>query len=245
MAEDENRVPDVSQFSEGYIVVETFRQRGEPSTSDLRVRPVKSEGFPANIRVQCSKAMRKAHPVGTKFRIWVTKRGGMLSTNNRTDYEVVTEEFGASEKASLNVAVDNDAYIAQTSPTSDGDELSRSVGWIMQEPNRLLTKPLGVERPLKSSDTISSFKRCPQVVAWVRLHSEGVCELCNSEAPFRDAYGQPFLEVHHVIALADGGADTVENAVAICPNCHRAAHLSENKAELTMQIYDRVPRLRR
>jgi histidinol dehydrogenase len=30
------------------------------------------------------------------------------------------------------------------------------------------------------------------------------------------------------LVLADGGADTVENAVAVCPNCHRAAHYSKD-----------------
>jgi 5-methylcytosine-specific restriction protein A len=32
------------------------------------------------------------------------------------------------------------------------------------------------------------------------------------------------LEVHHKIRLADGGFDTVENAIAVCPNCHRQCH---------------------
>ncbi|MGH8437576.1 MAG: HNH endonuclease [Pseudomonas sp.] len=31
-------------------------------------------------------------------------------------------------------------------------------------------------------------------------------------------------EVHHKVRLADGGLDTVENAIAVCPNCHRQAH---------------------
>jgi 5-methylcytosine-specific restriction endonuclease McrA len=29
---------------------------------------------------------------------------------------------------------------------------------------------------------------------------------------------------HHVKQLAHGGEDTVENAIAVCPNCHRKAH---------------------
>jgi 5-methylcytosine-specific restriction protein A len=30
--------------------------------------------------------------------------------------------------------------------------------------------------------------------------------------------------VHHRVRLADGGDDTTDNAVALCPNCHRKAH---------------------
>ncbi|WP_256325004.1 HNH endonuclease signature motif containing protein [Nitrosomonas sp. Nm132] len=36
--------------------------------------------------------------------------------------------------------------------------------------------------------------------------------------------GSPYLEVHHKIPLAFGGEDTVVNAIALCPNCHREAH---------------------
>jgi len=44
-------------------------------------------------------------------------------------------------------------------------------------------------------------------------------------APFlRKKDQSPYLEVHHMIQLADGGEDTTENAVALCPNCHRQLH---------------------
>ncbi|WP_163591073.1 HNH endonuclease, partial [Klebsiella variicola] len=36
--------------------------------------------------------------------------------------------------------------------------------------------------------------------------------------------GTPFLEVHHIEWLSNGGEDSVENAIALCPNCHRQAH---------------------
>ena len=36
---------------------------------------------------------------------------------------------------------------------------------------------------------------------------------------------KPFLETHHVIWLADGGDDSIENTVALCPNCHKKMHV--------------------
>jgi 5-methylcytosine-specific restriction protein A len=67
--------------------------------------------------------------------------------------------------------------------------------------------------------------RNPDVVAEVTYRADGRCELCRKLAPFRRAKdGSAYLEVHHLIKLADGGPDTVENAVAICPNCHRKLH---------------------
>ncbi|MHC1750389.1 MAG: HNH endonuclease [Cellulosilyticaceae bacterium] len=53
-----------------------------------------------------------------------------------------------------------------------------------------------------------------------------MCERCGATAPFiRASDGTPYLEVHHKIRLADGGEDTVENAMTVCPNCHRELHL--------------------
>lgn len=37
----------------------------------------------------------------------------------------------------------------------------------------------------------------------------------------------PYLEVHHIKILSHGGSDSVENVVALCPNCHKKIHLLE------------------
>ena len=69
------------------------------------------------------------------------------------------------------------------------------------------------------------FKRNPDVVAEVLHRANGSCEKCGKNAPFnRASNGTPYLEVHHSIRLSDGGDDSVTNAVALCPNCHRKTH---------------------
>jgi len=69
------------------------------------------------------------------------------------------------------------------------------------------------------------FRRNPDVVAEVLIRANGSCERCHMPAPFlRAKDGTPYLEVHHRKKLADGGLDTVKNAIALCPNCHREAH---------------------
>jgi 5-methylcytosine-specific restriction protein A len=72
---------------------------------------------------------------------------------------------------------------------------------------------------------VRDYMRNPDVIAEVLVRAGGVCEVCGNPAPFRRrADGSPYLEVHHKIRLADGGDDTVENAIALCPNCHRQQH---------------------
>jgi len=69
------------------------------------------------------------------------------------------------------------------------------------------------------------YRRNADVIVAVLNHANGVCERCRKPAPFlRKADGTPFLEVHHQTPLAEGGEDTTENALALCPNCHREVH---------------------
>jgi len=71
----------------------------------------------------------------------------------------------------------------------------------------------------------TEYRRNSDVVAEVMIRAAGICEGCFCKAPFiRASDGTPYLEVHHVLPLAEGGDDTVENAEALCPNCHRRKH---------------------
>jgi 5-methylcytosine-specific restriction protein A len=79
--------------------------------------------------------------------------------------------------------------------------------------------------PTKVKAITEVFARNADVVAAVLHRAAGVCERCAKPAPFfRRKDGAPYLEVHHVKLLSDGGEDTVANAIALCPNCHREKH---------------------
>ncbi|SAK92857.1 HNH endonuclease [Caballeronia pedi] len=81
------------------------------------------------------------------------------------------------------------------------------------------------KKPAKVKISIEAFVRNPDVVAAVLIRAGGRCEKCGNLAPFRRRVdGSPFLEVHHIQRLADGGEDSIDNAEALCPNCHRRAH---------------------
>lgn len=79
--------------------------------------------------------------------------------------------------------------------------------------------------PEASYRLVKTYKRNPDVVAEVLFRANGKCESCKKDAPFKRKRDlTPYLEVHHIKQLSSGGEDTVKNAIAVCPNCHRERH---------------------
>ena len=72
---------------------------------------------------------------------------------------------------------------------------------------------------------------------YTKRRANGICQLFEEIAPFKDKKGNPYLENHHIIWLANGGEDTIENTVALCPNCHHKMH-SLNLKEDVKKLQD-------
>lgn len=126
----------------------------------------------------------------------------LLSIENTVIREQLEEQFEDAVSRSL----------------SDNDELRR---------NRL---KMAAEYPEKVQTISYDYRRNSDVVAEVLKRSKGTCDLCHFSAPFLKASdGSPYLEVHHWVTLAEGGQDTVENAGALCPNCHKQSHFGEHR----------------
>ena len=106
--------------------------------------------------------------------------------------------------------------------------------------------PAGAEIPETYVVAGVRHRRLKSVCDAVRRRAGGRCEACGDVASFiRRSDGSPYLEVHHVIPLADGGADTVWNAAGICANCHARCHHGEDNRTYNARLYDLVPELRK
>ena len=79
--------------------------------------------------------------------------------------------------------------------------------------------------PVESIVQTKTFQRNPIIAAYVKKRADGKCQLCGAKAPFIDQNGDPYLECHHIEWLSKGGMDSVDNCVALCPNCHRRMHV--------------------
>jgi 5-methylcytosine-specific restriction enzyme A len=108
-------------------------------------------------------------------------------------------------------------------------ELEKAVEKSLNDDDSSLKKRLELapKIPRKVIALSTAFKRNPDVIAFVLKRAKGKCELCGLDAPFQRLNDTPYLEIHHWITLAEGGEDAVNNAGALCPNCHKNAHFGK------------------
>lgn len=92
---------------------------------------------------------------------------------------------------------------------------------------------VGTDRPTQYIRDGKVYERLPEVRAHVLKRAAGRCELpeCNALGFLKES-GELYLETHHARPLCEGGADTPDNVIALCPNHHREAHFGAKKAEL-------------
>jgi len=64
------------------------------------------------------------------------------------------------------------------------------------------------------------------------LKANGICEFCRQPAPFVDSDGLPYLEIHLIKRVMDGGLAIPENTVLLCPNCHTRIHVRKDPHDL-------------
>jgi len=90
---------------------------------------------------------------------------------------------------------------------------------------------LGSDAPELIYGMISSVKRDEKVRQAVMRRAGGKCERqgCGASRPYLG-----FLDVHHVVGVAT--SDRVWNCVALCPNCHREAHISPESAAINRHL---------
>jgi 5-methylcytosine-specific restriction endonuclease McrA len=178
------------------------------------------------------------------------KPGG---TANFDELEMVVSDHQSGTKAAphpyqfIQYCIKN-GWLERTVPSPDDspilcesrEELEREVNKI----GKIQAVPKGQERPAKIQSRSSDFVRDARVVAFVFQQASDLCECCGGPSPFLRKDGQAYLEIHHVKPLTSGGRDTVDNAVAVCPNCHRELHYGREAQTLTEKLYRNVARLK-
>jgi 5-methylcytosine-specific restriction protein A len=105
----------------------------------------------------------------------------------------------------------------------------------------LLSSSDDIGIPDRALKTRSEFQRDAALRRAILKSANGRCEHCGRQG-FLLQNGLRYLEVHHIIALANDGQDTQANLIALCPEHHREAHFGADAEELEKRFLERVKR---
>lgn len=98
---------------------------------------------------------------------------------------------------------------------------------------------IGSDAPDRRNKVVGTYSRDQKIRKKVKSRAKGKCEFCG-EPGFICTDGTPYLECHHIIALAKDGADRMTNVIALCPKDHREAHFGKRGGELEKKMIRKV-----
>lgn len=125
----------------------------------------------------------------------------------------------------LKLISNNYPIIEQESIESVRHAQIRRINKLNQEELFSIVSNISNPNPTVRTTTVQTYSRSYAISRLRKILANGTCELCNEPAPFNDRNGEPYLESHHIVWLSNGGSDTLENTVALCPNCHKKIHI--------------------
>lgn len=136
-------------------------------------------------------------------------------------FEEMADSAGDSRQAIIFKLIPADVGAAIDEALADVPQDSDSFKKLREAAYAASRMPKGVLPP---QAVTSYFARSKAVRDYALARANGDCENCGKKAPFLTKHSRPFLEVHHIHRLSDGGPDSPSSVAAICPNCHREAH---------------------
>ena len=144
-----------------------------------------------------------------------TAMSGLDLARLNKEYERLWGKGVKSDKSAESLIEDEEKRLAE-----------KPLGWLL---NQYANRPRN-EAPKRRPQETTAYDRDPIVVALRKRLSNYRCEVdgCQSEQ-FQVKSGEVFVEVHHLVPLADGGPDVLENTVALCPTHHRLLHHGKDR----------------
>jgi hypothetical protein len=86
----------------------------------------------------------------------------------------------------------------------------------------------------------SAYQRSESIKQYAKARADGKCEYCGDQAPFDTPEGEPYLEVHHIDELGEGGEDSPDKVVALCPSCHKEIHHGVQGDEMNDELRQKL-----
>lgn len=204
---------------------------------------------PANTNITCAQMARNSCTVGNGAQPWsylVDMGGARRESRRRLSYygefeytqpdiheelmiNTVTGVLSAKQLADFIRYEYSPVFFKQLIPPLDSthsiEEMEQHALQMDYDSLRAAAVGRGELQPEQQRITTTNYRRDPYIARYAKERAHGICQLCQANAPFQSRRNEPYLETHHIIWLAQGGSDSVDNVVALCPNCHRKMHV--------------------
>ena len=97
-----------------------------------------------------------------------------------------------------------------------------------------------VSKAATTSTPQPQYSRSSAIREYVMARADGRCEGCGEPSPFTSKTGEPYLHAHHIHELSDGGSDTPDTVIGLCPNCHYRIHHGQDGDEYNQMLLRKV-----
>ncbi|MEZ5691460.1 MAG: HNH endonuclease [Rickettsiales bacterium] len=143
-----------------------------------------------------------------------------FSERNKHPFDKLRQQLQFLEKEGVLTFVDNrGTYTLRKPSLLEGELFDESAASVYgDEPN-------------KREYVIETFSRNR---GWVKEAKERFGTYClhpDCDNTFNKADGLPYIEVHHIVPLFEGGEDAVWNLAVVCAHHHKMAHFADSMTQ--------------
>ena len=207
------------------VLVETIED-GRPWS---RVHPVPGGVLDPAMRVEFPKGIRSKVPAGTRFRATLTVA--------QKHWKQGVDQGKPKGPPYLRADTKSIVQLNNLQPTSERrpDPGNATL-------DQLRSRAMEAARDsLPASATETQKRNRSEIIArYARERAAGICEACDTPAPFTHRNGQPYLEVHHIDPVGREGADAPDNVAAICPNCHGRVSRGDDRLSYNERLLEKI-----
>lgn len=147
-----------------------------------------------------------------------------FSDKNNFPFDKVRQQLQLLRKEGILTFVDNRGTYTLREPVILAGELSdESVAFVHEK------------EPNKREYVRETFARDR---GWVKLAKEKLGHYClhpSCRNTFTKQDGLPYIEVHHIIPLFEGGEDAVWNLAVVCAHHHKMAHFADVETQVDLR----------
>lgn len=149
--------------------------------------------------------------------------------------ELNEEFFRIWQSHMLSKEIDVDLHALRVATEREADKLAtKTLGELLDAYHQQNRASEGRGKPGARLTSTVVLQRDSLVIAIARKRAGNLCEVPECCHPvFFGKDGTPYSEVHHIVPLAQGGLDKIENVVCLCPSHHREVHLGQQSKELS------------